>query len=55
MTSATFLQRTLLQTNAFHRIPPANIQTIFQRLQRTPCRAGEILIKQGDEGDYLMT
>jgi CRP-like cAMP-binding protein len=35
---------TLLQTNAFHRIPPANIQAIFQRLQRTPCRAGEVYI-----------
>jgi len=42
---------TLLQTNAFHRIPPANIQAIFQRLQRVPCRAGEVVIKQGDEGD----
>jgi len=44
---------TLLQTNAFHRIPPANIQAIFQRLQRIPCRAGEVVIKQGDEGDYF--
>jgi CRP-like cAMP-binding protein len=44
---------TLLQTNAFHRIPPANIQAIFQRLQRTPCRVGEVVIKQGDEGDYF--
>jgi CRP-like cAMP-binding protein len=44
---------TLLQTNAFHRIPPANIQAIFQRLQRTPCRAGEVIIKQGAEGDYF--
>jgi CRP-like cAMP-binding protein len=44
---------TLLQTNAFHRIPPANIQAIFQRLQRTPCKAGEVVIKQGDEGDYF--
>jgi len=44
---------TLLQTNAFHRIPPANIQAIFQRLQRVPCRAGEVVIKQGDEGDYF--
>src|SRR6202011_6185151 len=26
---------TLLQTKAFHRIPPANIQAIFMRLQRT--------------------
>jgi CRP-like cAMP-binding protein len=44
---------TLLQTKAFHRIPPANIQAIFQRLQRTPCRAGEVVIKQGGEGDYF--
>jgi rhodanese-related sulfurtransferase len=44
---------TLLQTNAFQRIPPANIQAIFQRLQRVPCKAGEVIIKQGDEGDYF--
>ncbi len=44
---------TLLQTNAFHRIPPANIQAIFQRLQRVPCRAGEVVIKQGADGDYF--
>jgi CRP-like cAMP-binding protein/rhodanese-related sulfurtransferase len=44
---------TLLQTKAFHRIPPANIQAIFLRLQRMPCRAGEVVIKQGDEGDYF--
>jgi CRP-like cAMP-binding protein len=44
---------TLLQTKAFHRIPPANIQAIFLRLQRTPFRAGEVVIKQGDEGDYF--
>jgi len=44
---------TLLQTKAFHRIPPANIQAIFMRLQRTPFKAGEVVIKQGDEGDYF--
>lgn len=44
---------TILQTNAFHRIPPANIQAIFQRLQRVPCKSGEVVIKQGDEGDYF--
>jgi CRP-like cAMP-binding protein len=44
---------TLLQTKAFHRIPPANIQAIFLRLQRTPYRAGEVVIKQGDEGDFF--
>jgi CRP-like cAMP-binding protein len=44
---------TLLQTNAFHRIPPANIQAIFQRLQRFPCKVGEVVIKQGEEGDFF--
>ena len=44
---------TLLQTKAFHRIPPANIQAIFQRLQRVPTQAGEVIIKQGGEGDYF--
>jgi CRP-like cAMP-binding protein len=44
---------TLLQTKAFHRIPPANIQAIFLRMQRVPFRAGEVVIKQGDEGDYF--
>lgn len=44
---------TLLQTKAFHKIPPANIQAIFMRMQRMDVRAGEIIIKQGDEGDYF--
>jgi CRP-like cAMP-binding protein len=44
---------TLLQTKAFHRIPPANIQAIFMRLERVPCKAGQVVIKQGDEGDYF--
>jgi CRP-like cAMP-binding protein len=43
----------LLQTKAFHRIPPANIQAIFMRMQRIDYRAGEVIIKQGDEGDYF--
>ena len=44
---------TLLQTKAFHRIPPANIQAIFMRMQRINCRAGDIIIKQGADGDYF--
>ncbi len=44
---------TLLQTKSFHRIPPANIQAIFLRMQRVPYRTGEVVIKQGDEGDYF--
>ncbi len=44
---------TLLQTKSFQRIPPANIQAIFLRMQRVPYKAAEVVIKQGDEGDYF--
>ena len=44
---------TLLQTKAFHRIPPANIQAIFMRMQRVACRSGEVIIRQGTEGDFF--
>jgi CRP-like cAMP-binding protein len=44
---------TLLQTKAFHKIPPANIQAIFMRLQQVNHKAGAVVIKQGDEGDYF--
>lgn len=43
----------LLQTRAFHRVPPANIQAVFMRLQRIDCRAGEVVIKQGEVGDFF--
>ena len=44
---------TLLQIKAFHKIPPANIQTIFMRFQPVNYKAGDIVIKQGHEGDYF--
>jgi CRP-like cAMP-binding protein len=43
----------LLQSRAFHRIPPANLQAVFMRMQRVPCAAGETIVRQGDEGDYF--
>jgi CRP-like cAMP-binding protein/rhodanese-related sulfurtransferase len=43
----------LLQTKAFHRIPPANIQAIFMRMQRINYRERDVVIKQGTEGDYF--
>lgn len=44
---------TLLQSRAMQRIPPANIQAIFLRMQRMPYRAGDAVIRQGAEGDYF--
>jgi CRP-like cAMP-binding protein/rhodanese-related sulfurtransferase len=43
----------LLQSRAFHRIPPANLQAVFMRMQRMSYAAGDNVIRQGDEGDYF--
>ena len=43
----------LLQTKAFHKIPPANIQAIFMRMQQINYRKGDVILKQGAEGDYF--
>jgi len=43
----------LLQTKAFERIPPGNIQAIFMRMQPVNFNAGDVVIKQGDPGDFF--
>jgi CRP-like cAMP-binding protein len=43
----------LLQTKAFHKIPPANIQAIFMRMQQINYQSGDVILKQGAEGDYF--
>lgn len=43
----------LLQAKAFHKIPPANIQAIFMRMQQINYKSGDIILKQGAEGDYF--
>jgi len=43
----------LLQTKAFHKIPPANIQAIFMRMQQINYKSGDVILKQGSEGDYF--
>lgn len=43
----------LLQAKAFHKIPPANIQAIFMRMQQINYKSGDVVLKQGSEGDYF--
>ena len=43
----------LLQTRAFRKIPAANIQAIFMRLEQIDYQAGDPIIKQGEEGDFF--
>jgi CRP-like cAMP-binding protein len=43
----------ILQSKAFRNIPPANIQSIFMRLEEIKVRKGEIIFKQDTPGDYF--
>ena len=43
----------LLKIKAFHSIPPANIQAIIKRMQRINYKSGDVVLKQGAEGDYF--
>ena len=42
----------ILQSRAFLQVPAANIQAMFMRIQEVPVQAGDLIIKQGDDGDY---
>jgi len=42
----------ILQSSFFSKIPAANIQQLFVMLQPVNKKAGDVVIKQGDAGDY---
>ncbi len=42
----------LLLSPIFQRIPPANMQQVMMRMQEMSLSAGDVVFKQGDEGDY---
>ncbi|MCP4188216.1 MAG: cyclic nucleotide-binding domain-containing protein [Gammaproteobacteria bacterium] len=43
----------ILQTRAFHRIPPANIQAMFMRMESVSYKPGEKVVEQDQDGDYF--
>lgn len=43
----------LLQTPLFRRVPPSNIQALFNCLEPVDYTAGEHVLRQGDEGEYF--
>ena len=45
----------ILQTKAFHRIPPANIQAMFMRMESVAYKAGDVVVRQNEPGDYFYT
>ena len=42
----------ILRSEIFMRIPPANIQKMFMRMEQIPALKGEVIVSQGAKGDY---
>ena len=42
----------LLSNEAFQRLPPSNINAMFARMEPVEVKANQIVIRQGDPGDY---
>jgi formylglycine-generating enzyme required for sulfatase activity/chromosome segregation ATPase/CRP-like cAMP-binding protein len=43
----------MLQSQAFLQLPPSNIHQLLMRLEAIDADAGEVIVRQGDEGDYF--
>jgi CRP-like cAMP-binding protein/chromosome segregation ATPase/rhodanese-related sulfurtransferase len=43
----------LLQSPVFQQIPPANLQRVMMRMEEIQVSAGDVIISQGDDGDYF--
>ncbi|MBK7425236.1 MAG: cyclic nucleotide-binding domain-containing protein [Propionivibrio sp.] len=41
-----------LTDGALSRLPSASIDELFRRFERIRCKAGEIILREGDEGDF---
>jgi len=44
--------RRLLESRALLRLPAASIQALFVRFEEVPMKSGQIIIRQGDAGDF---
>lgn len=42
----------MLRSEIFQKIPPTNIQMLFIKMEAVPYKQDEVVIRQGDEGDY---
>jgi formylglycine-generating enzyme required for sulfatase activity/CRP-like cAMP-binding protein/chromosome segregation ATPase len=45
----------VLQSEVFAKLPPAKIQSLLMKMRPFSLLAGDVVIKQGDEGDYFYT
>lgn len=45
--------KTMIKSPTFRRLPPSNIEQLLHRLEPVIVRAGDVIIRQGDSGDYF--
>jgi CRP-like cAMP-binding protein len=43
----------LLQMKTFQMVPPANLQGMFMKMQEVKVDPGQVIVRQGDDGDYF--
>lgn len=43
----------ILQSQAFLKLPPSNIQRLLMKVESISVNAGDVIIRQGGEGDYF--
>ncbi|HEY0975575.1 MAG TPA: cyclic nucleotide-binding domain-containing protein [Solimonas sp.] len=43
----------LLQMRTFQLVPPSNLQAMFMRMQEVRVEPGNVIVKQGDDGDFF--
>ena len=44
--------RRMRQVMAFRNLPPANLRGLLDRMETVPVKAGDVVIKQGEQGDF---
>ena len=45
--------KTMIKSPTFRHLPPANIEELLNRLEPVVVHAGDVIIRQGDMGDYF--
>ncbi|MCC6302043.1 MAG: cyclic nucleotide-binding domain-containing protein [Gammaproteobacteria bacterium] len=45
--------RTMIKSPTFRRLPPSNVEQLLHQLEPVIVHAGEVIIRQGDAGDYF--
>lgn len=43
----------LLTMPTFQMVPPANLQAMFMRMETVSVKPGQVIVKQGEDGDYF--